>query len=136
MRRDTEFRGAVHFPSADLHFKRNTVFADDRGVQRLIHVGLRRGNIIFEPPGHRPEHVVNHAQTVVTVYDAVHNNTNGVNVINLVEVFVLHIHFTVYAVNTLNAPVNFRVFNHGRNAFGNLCLSLLQKLQTRFAHLV
>ena len=136
MRRDTEFRGAVHFPSADLHFKRNTVFADDRGVQRLVHVGLRRGNIIFEPPGHRPEHVVNDTQTVVTVNHAVHNDTNGVNIINLVEVFVLHIHFTVYAVNTLNAPVDFRIFDDGRNALGNLRLGFLQKLQTRFAHLV
>ncbi len=59
MRRDTEFCGTVHFPRANLHLERNAVRAEHGGVQRLVHIGLRGGDVILKPSGHRTEHIVN-----------------------------------------------------------------------------
>jgi hypothetical protein len=39
--RNTILRGLVHFPGANLHFEGNAVFAHHRGMQRLVHIGLR-----------------------------------------------------------------------------------------------
>ena len=51
MRRDTVLRNPVHFPGSYLHFKGDTLFTDNCGMQRTVHIGFGSGNIILKPTG-------------------------------------------------------------------------------------
>ena len=57
---NTVFRRTVHFLCPDLDFKRLAVGPDQRGVQRLIHIGLRHGDIVFKTAGDRFVFLMDH----------------------------------------------------------------------------
>ena len=61
VRRDAEFRDAVHLVGANLHLKRHPVVADHGVVQRLIAVGLGHRDIVLETPLHRLPEGMNNA---------------------------------------------------------------------------
>jgi hypothetical protein len=48
MRGDAFFGDAVHIFGADLDFELMSAFGDERGVQRLIEIGSRHGDEVFE----------------------------------------------------------------------------------------
>ena len=52
VRRDAVLRATVHREGADLQLDRLALRADDRGVQRLVHVELRHRDVVLEPPEH------------------------------------------------------------------------------------
>ena len=119
----------MHFPGADLHLERHAVLAEHGRVQGLVHIRLGVRDIVLEPSGHGAEHVVDNAQTVVAVDDRIYDDADGKDVIDLVEVFVLHIHFAVYAVHAFYAPVDRRVMNDRGNALAYFFLCFLQKTE-------
>ena len=106
VRRNAVFRRLVHFPRADLHLKRDALRADDSRVQGLIHVGLRRGDIVLEPAGDGVEEVVDMAEDIIAVSNVVHDHAERVEVIQLVDRLVLRTHLAVDGVCVLDAAVD------------------------------
>ena len=53
VRRNAFLGHGVHRFGADLELNRRAQGAHQRGVQRLIAVGLRNGDVVLEAPGHR-----------------------------------------------------------------------------------
>ena len=80
---DTIFCRAVHLVSTDLDLKWLSVVADQSGMQGLIHVLLRHGNIIFETAWDRLIHLMDHTQGRITVFHAVNHNPDRKQVIDL-----------------------------------------------------
>ena len=112
MRRNAVFRDAVHFIGSNLHLKGHAVFANDRRVQRLIHVRLRHGDIILEAVGHLLPERVHHAQHGIAVLHRIHQHANGDQIKNLLKRLVLEHHLAVYAVKMLRPAVDFIVNVH------------------------
>ena len=48
VRRDAVLSGLVHVVRADLDLERLALRPDDRRVERLVHVGLRHGDVVLE----------------------------------------------------------------------------------------
>ena len=110
MRRNAVFCHLVHFFRADLYFKRHTGTADNRCVQRAIAVRLWRRNIVFKTSRNRFVQIVYIAQHIVTVRHRLYDDTNGANVINLIDALVLFEHLAINAVNMLYTGRN-RIFD-------------------------
>ena len=108
MGRDTELRGSVHLESTNLNLERNAVLSDDRRVQGLVHIGLRHRDVVLKTSGNRSVHLVNHAQNRITVPHRLHDNTNGKEVINLVNGLILIHHLFVNGKEMLNSTLNVR----------------------------
>ena len=98
------FGGLMHLLGADLHLKGDALVADDRGMQALVHIGLGRGDIVLEAPGQEVEHLVDVAQDVVAVGNAVYDHAEGVEVIQLVDGLALGLHLAVDGVDVLDPP--------------------------------
>ena len=84
--------------------------ADDRRVDALVAVGLGRRDVVLEAARHGLVHVVYHAQRVVAVRDAVHDDAEGAKVEDAVYVQLLGEHLAVDAVGVLYAPVDRGVY--------------------------
>ena len=59
----------VHLDRPDLHFEGRPAFADDRRVQRLIPVGPRHRDEVFDASRHRRPRLVDDAERPVAVLD-------------------------------------------------------------------
>ena len=117
--RDAVLRRVVHLPGADLHFEGNALFRDDRRVERLVHVGLGVGNIVFESPGERMVHVVDDAETVVAVRHRVDDDADGIDIVDLVEGVAADEHLPVNAVDALLPSADLRFRNELLDAFAD-----------------
>src|SRR5215813_227209 len=91
---NTFFRDAVHFLSADLHFK-GLAAVNHRCVQRLIKIRTRHGDVVLETAGHGAPNVVNDAERGVATALRIGDNANGKKVVNLLESPALTDNFTV-----------------------------------------
>ena len=58
VRGDPDFGRAVHLPGANLHFQRLAMRAEHLGMQRLVHIRLRFGDIVGEHIRQRQPHAV------------------------------------------------------------------------------
>ena len=94
---NTGFGNTVHFPGSYLNFAALTRRPDDRGVQRLVHIGLGPGNIIFEFMINRLPHGVNKPQGFITLGDGAENDSKGNNIVDFLKWKVLVNHFVVNA---------------------------------------
>ena len=103
VRRDAVFRRHVHLPRADLHLERDAFRADDRRVHALVHVRLRRADVVLEAAGQRLVHIVDDTEHVVAVGDRVHDHAKRAQVKNTVDVELLRVHLAVDAVDVLDA---------------------------------
>ena len=133
VRRNTEFGRAVHFPGSYLNLKRYALLAYDRCMKRLIHIWLRSRDIVLKSARQGSEHIVNYAEAVIAIYNAVNYYTYGVDVVYFCKIFVLHIHFAVNAVYALYSALNSRLFYNARDSLAYLIFHRLQKIKTRFA---
>src|SRR5215831_1095190 len=97
---DPFLRDAVHFLGADLDFK-GLPGVDYRGVQGLIKVRPRHGDVILEPAGHGTPDVMDYAQGRVTVAFVVGDDANGQQVINLLEAALLALDLAVQRIQAL-----------------------------------
>ena len=103
VRRDAVLRPLVHAPRADLQLDRLAAGADDRGVQRLVHVELRHRDVVLEPAGYRVPSRVDRAERGVAVPDAVHQDADAYQVVDVVELNVAGDHLLVDRVEVLGA---------------------------------
>ena len=84
MRGDALLGDAVHFLRADLNFE-GLAGVNDGGVQRLVEVGARHGDVILEAAGNRPPNLVDHAESGVAILDRIGDDADGEQVEDLVE---------------------------------------------------
>ena len=80
---DTVLGNGVHIVGANLHLKGNTVITDDRGVQTLVHIGLRGGDIVLEASQNGAVQVMDNTEDIIAVGNAVDQHTEGEQVIDL-----------------------------------------------------
>ena len=123
MRRNTVLGDFVHLVSSDLYFENLTEIADNGSMQGLIQVGLRHGDIILEPAGHRFPHRMNYSQYRVTFLYVVHNDSDGYQIVNLIQSLVLGRHLFINRIEVFRAPfyIGFyaRLFQLLRDDIGN-----------------
>ena len=96
-----KIRRAVHLGRADLDFQRLAGRPDDFGVQGLVAVGLRFGNIIVEPPRQRHPDLMDDAEGMITVGDSRHDDPQGDQIVNLAEIQRLLLHLVVDGIQML-----------------------------------
>ena len=75
-------------------------------MQRLVHVRLRHGNVIFKPSRNRGIHLVDHAERSIAVLHRVHDDAHRKQVIHLVQRLVLVHHLLVDTEEMLHPSVN------------------------------
>ncbi len=107
VRRDAVFGSLVHVPGADLDLEGDALRADDGRVDGLVAVGLRGGDIVLETARQGLEHVVDVAEDVVAVGNALDDHAEGAEVENFVELLVLRIHLAVDGIDVLDSTGNF-----------------------------
>ena len=100
------FCRGMHIPGPDLHFKRDALRADYRGMYALVHVRLWRGNIVLESAGDRVPQGVHDAKHRVAVRNRIDNDPEGTEVENPADIDFLGVHFAVNTVYMLDAAVN------------------------------
>ena len=98
----------MHLPGADLNLERIAARPDDRRVQRLIHVGLRHRDVIFEAPRQRRPHRVHRAERGVTVLDRVDDDPDRGQIVDRREVAALA-DLGVDRVEVLGTPLDLGV---------------------------
>ena len=102
---ESAFSVIVHLASADLELDRLAVFSNHRSVQRLVAVGLRFRDIIFDSPNHRLVHIVQFVEYQIASVDIVNDNSQRDQIINIVDIGDA-LHLLVQAVGTLDAAVD------------------------------
>ena len=96
----------MHLPGTDLHLEGQAVRADDRGVERLVAVGLGGADIVLEPAQNGLVEVVDDAKDVVAVPHGVDDDPKGEQVEDLVQALVLIEHLPVDGVGVLHPAVD------------------------------
>ena len=96
----------IHLAGADLHLKGDGFAANHGGVQALVAVGFGGGDIILEAVGQRMVHIVDEAQGAVTLGQRIQNDTDGIDIVDLIEGLVLHDGLAVDAVDALDAALD------------------------------
>lgn len=81
MRREPYSAVWMHFPCANLHLERDALFADDRRVQGLIHVLLRRGNVVLKAVRQRGEHIMDDTEHIIAIVDGIDDYAQGEHVV-------------------------------------------------------
>src|SRR5580692_1071116 len=112
---DAFLRNAVHFLRADLDLERLAAM-EDRGMERLIKVWPRHGDVILEAARDRPPNVMHHAQRGVAASLGVRDHADGEQVIDLLEAALLPLDFAVQRIKAFDARFQFR----GNAAFHQL----------------
>ncbi len=126
MRGDALLGDAVHFLRTDLHFKR-LPGVDHCRMQRLVQVRPRHGDVILEPAGNGPPHLMNHSERGVAVADGVSNHAHGQQIVDLVDGAVLAEAFLVNGIQPLDTAVDFGGDAVFFKLFANRVLQFVQK---------
>ena len=106
---NTVFRHAVHLEGPDLDLERLSVTANQCGMQRLVHICLGHGDIIFETSRNRLIHLMNHTQCRIAVLHCLHNDTHSEEIINLIQRLMLVLHLLVDTEKMLYTAIDFRI---------------------------
>lgn len=92
----------MHFVSANLKFNNLFIFGDDGGVERLITVLFRHGNVIFDAAAHRHVEGMNDAKGEVAIGNVIDDNTKGGEIVNFAHILVVLSKFFMKRINGLN----------------------------------
>ena len=103
---DAFFRDAMHLLGANLHFERLAT-VNDCGVQRLIEIRPRHGDVILEAAGNGSPNVVDHAERGVTIAFRVGNDANSEKIVNLFEAALLALQLAVQRTQAFHASFEF-----------------------------
>ncbi len=95
VRGDTELGALVHLVRADLDLDRTPLRADHGGVQGLIQVELRGGDVVLEPSRDRIPARVDRAEDRVAVADVVDEDADADQVVDVAELAAAHDHLLV-----------------------------------------
>src|SRR2546422_4234220 len=96
----------MHFLRANLNFEWLAAM-DDRGVQRLVEIRPRHGDVILETAGHRAPDVVNDAESGVTTTFCIGDNADSEEIVNLLEAAALALDFAMKRIKALAAGFKF-----------------------------
>ena len=100
---------AVHLMGADLDLERARFDAHDCRVERLVDTLARTGDVVVELARDRAPEAMNGAEHGVTISHAVHEDTEGEEVVDFVERLALcgiRLHLLVDAVDVLGATLD------------------------------
>ena len=125
---DTVFGAVVHRVGADLDLDGLAVGADDRRVQRLVHVHLRGGDVVLEPPRHRAPPGVQCAEHRITVTHGVDQDAHRDQVVDVLELPAAHDHLLVHGVVVLRTAGDRRLDAGRLEVAGHLLPETLQVL--------
>src|SRR5687767_12365497 len=95
----------IHLSAPALHVERLSLLGHDRGVQRLVEVRLRHGDVVLDPAGNRTPRLMNDAEGRVAVFDAGSDDAEGEVVVELANVDVLAPELRPDREHRLDAPV-------------------------------
>ena len=95
VRGDAEFRPPVHVPRADLNLDRLTARPDHRGVQALVHVEFRHGDVVLEPAGDRVPPRMHGTERRIAVLDGVDDDAHADQIVDIREIVPAHDHLLV-----------------------------------------
>ncbi len=95
-----------HFAGADLDLDRHPMHAEQRGVQRLVAVGLGDRDVILEAAWQRFVQIMYSAQHAITGVHLVDDDPERINVHDLVEGPALAAHLFIDAVDMLLPPAD------------------------------
>ena len=112
VRGDAEFGAAVHVPSANLDFDRLATGAHHRGVQRLVHVELRHGDVVLESAGNRVPPRMHGTKRRIAVLNGVDDDAHTDQIVDVREIMAAHDHLLVDGEVILRAS-------------GDVCLDVL-----------
>ena len=101
MRRNTVFRDSMHLVGSNLNLERIPVFIQNSGMQGLVHIRLRHCNIVFKPSRNRCPFGVNQSQHGIAIFYCIYDDTNGNQVKNFIQLFMLKCHLLIDAVQML-----------------------------------
>ena len=80
VRCDAALGDLLHALRADLHFERQAVRPEQRGVQRLVAVDARNRDVVLESPRHRLEQLMRDPEGAIAMVDVVDNDAHAVDV--------------------------------------------------------
>ena len=109
MRSDAVFAHAVHFFGTNLHFEWTGSGTDDRGMQALIHIELRHGDIVLEATRHGVPQRMHGAQNRIAVAHRFHDNAHRDEVVNLGKALATLRHLLIDGIQVLRAAGDMRV---------------------------
>ena len=96
-----------HFTGTDLNFDRYAMHAKQRGMQRLVAVGLWNGDVVFEAARQGFVQIMYSTQHAIAGIDLVDDDPERVDVHDFVEGPTLATHFFVNAVDVLLTTADF-----------------------------
>ncbi len=100
------FRHPVHLFGPDLELDQHPFRSDHGRMEGLIHVGLRNGNEVLDPPRHRLVHSMKQTQDAIAVELGVGDDPDPHQVVDFVKGNFLHGHLAIDAVDMLVATDN------------------------------
>ncbi len=106
---ETAFSVFVHFASTDLELDDFFVFGDDGGVEGLVAVLLRFGDVIFDAAVHGGVEGVEEAEGEIAAGDVGDDDAERGEVVNLAHVLVVFGEFFVEGVDGFDAAGNLEV---------------------------
>ena len=131
MRRHALLRDAVHLLRANLHLERLPGM-NHRGMQRLIQIGPRHGDVILESPRHRPPDLMNHAQRGITIPHVVGYHPHRQQVVNLIQRALLLFDFDMQRIKALDAALALPRECHWHQLLADRALHFGQELFVHF----
>ena len=118
----------MHLVGADLHFERLPVRTHHRRVQRLVEVGPRDGDEVFNAAGDGPPLIMDHAQRGVAVFHRVGDDPQGHQIVHFVHRDLLAAQLLEYRIGPFEASIDAR-----RNRLvPQCCLHFLADLHQEF----
>ena len=127
MSRNPILSDLMHFLGPNL--KLNRTFGSINGrMNRLVTIGLAVGNIILEPPRHRPPKLMNVAQHGINITLSIQDAANGNQIINLIKTLLLVLHLAIDRVDMLGPAINLTM----QIALASIGLNLLNHLFYQF----
>ena len=144
MRRDAGLGNSVHVLGSDLHLERHAVRAEQRGMQRLIAVRARDGDVILEAVRHGLEYAMYPPDRSIAGVHVLHDDAQAIDIDYFIQEGALAPHLFIDAVEMLLAPLDARGALVLQERRLQLSLDLLQKflliaaraLQRAFEHAV
>ncbi len=118
----------VHLRGPDLYLDGLALEPDDRRVQRLVHVELRRVDVVLEAALHRRPDGVNGPEGRPAVLLRVDHDPNGHQVVDVVELLAPDHHLLVDGPQVLRAPRHVRLDAHLVEALAHVHQDLLEVL--------